>query len=238
LPTTAVFALAGAAASDDLAGWPRIDPAYDASVTTTPPGETPHPEPGLRERAKQRRRNRILRNAMRLFAERGYEATTVADIAAAAELAPRTLNSYFPNKIDMATAVVDEIADGLAEALTASDGADFVTVLDRWLTIELPSSVDVELIQQSADMLDANPSLRAVNSSHVSASAAVGTTVIARQLGLPPEHPAVTICTGAIGNAIGSYIGILARQGPNEQLHRWFLSLLTAMLNDARLPTD
>ena len=173
---------------------------------------------------------------MRLFAERGYEATTVADIAAAAELAPRTLNSYFPNKIDMATAVVDEIADGLAEALSADAGADFVTVLDGWLS-GLSSAVDVELIRLSAAMLDANPALRAVSTSHVSASAAVGTTVIARQLGLPPDHPAVAICTGAIGNAVGGYIGAFAKQGPDEHLHRWFLGLLTAMLRDAGSPT-
>lgn len=176
---------------------------------------------------------------MRLFTERGYEATTVADIAAAAELAPRTLNSYFPNKIDMATAVVDEIADGLAEALSASAGADFdfdfVTVLDRWLG-ELASAVDVELIRLSAAMLDANPALRAVSTSHVTASTAVGTTAIARQLGLPQDHAAVAICAGAIGNAIGGYIGAIAKQGPDEHLHRWFLGLLTAMLRDAGSP--
>jgi AcrR family transcriptional regulator len=169
---------------------------------------------------------------MRLFAERGYEATTVADIAAVAELSPRTLNGYFPNKIDMATAVVGGLAERLAEALIASDDADFVTVVDRWLTAEL-TSPDVELIRLSADMYDANPALGAVNNGRVSAATAVGAKGIARRLGVPSDHPAVTICASAIGNAIGAYIGTVVRRGPDEQLRRWFLELLAGMLRGA-----
>ena len=170
---------------------------------------------------------------MRLFTERGYEATTIADIAAAAELAPRTVTGYFPSKIDMATAVSDEVADRLAAALAASDGADLVTLLGRWLTAEVTSD-DFDLIRLSADMNEANPVLGAVSSSHVTAATALATTVIANHLGVPTDHPAVTICVGAIGNALGIYIATVARQGPDEQLRRWFLNFITAMLRDAQ----
>jgi len=206
-------------------------------VTATPAGQTSPPATGLRERSKLRRRNRILHTAMRLFTERGYEATTVADIAAAAELAPRTVTGYFPSKIDMATAVTDDVADRLASALTAAggaDGADFVTMLDRWLTTEFTAN-DFELIRLSADMHQTNPALRAVSNSHVTAATALRTTVIASQLGVPPDHPAVTICVGAMGNALGTYIATLAKRGPDEQLHRWFLNFMTAMLSDAQI---
>src|ERR1700751_2159187 len=56
---------------------------------------------GLRERKKQQTRERIARVALELFAERGYDETTLADIAEAADVSPRTIFAYYENKEDI-----------------------------------------------------------------------------------------------------------------------------------------
>jgi len=53
---------------------------------------------GLRERKKAKTRAAIQRHALRLFDEQGYSATTVDQIAAAAEISPSTFFRYFPTK--------------------------------------------------------------------------------------------------------------------------------------------
>ena len=55
-------------------------------------------EGGLREQKKLRTRDAIVDAALKLFDKRGYEQTTIADIAAAADIAPRTFFGYFPSK--------------------------------------------------------------------------------------------------------------------------------------------
>jgi AcrR family transcriptional regulator len=73
--------------------------------------------PGLRERKKQKTREAIIRVALELFAERGYEHTTIAEIADAVEVAPRTIFAYFPSKEDILFSDLSEIQERLTHAL-------------------------------------------------------------------------------------------------------------------------
>ncbi|GLW19567.1 TetR family transcriptional regulator [Streptomyces sp. NBRC 13847] len=71
---------------------------------------------GLRERKKEETRRRIAATAWRLFAERGFEAVTVNEIAEAAQVAKATLFSYFPTKESLALQGVGD--DDLAGIVT------------------------------------------------------------------------------------------------------------------------
>ncbi len=53
---------------------------------------------GLRERKRQRTRQALISAAMRLFEEKGYEQTTVAEIAASAEVSTKTFFNHFASK--------------------------------------------------------------------------------------------------------------------------------------------
>jgi AcrR family transcriptional regulator len=77
------------------------------------------PVAGLRERKKQRTRERITSTALALFAERGYVHTTVADIAEAADVSERTVFTYFPAKEDILFSDQLALQRSLADALAA-----------------------------------------------------------------------------------------------------------------------
>ena len=58
--------------------------------------------PGLRARKKQQTREQISDRATALFLERGFDRVTIAEVAAAADVAKMTVTNYFPRKEDLA----------------------------------------------------------------------------------------------------------------------------------------
>lgn len=75
---------------------------------------------GLRERKRAANRAATVDAAYALFAERGYDEVTVADICAAADIAPRTFFRYFAGKEDIVIEPFRRLADQILEAISAS----------------------------------------------------------------------------------------------------------------------
>ncbi|WP_090058501.1 TetR/AcrR family transcriptional regulator [Lentzea fradiae] len=123
--------------------------------------------PGLRERSKARRRRLILHTALRLFAEHGYERTTIADIAEAAEVAPRTVTGYFPSKLDFVIEWPAAIERRLIELHQEEPALEFIELVDRWWH-DLRDNADREEAALTRAMALANPGVVAMAEAEVS----------------------------------------------------------------------
>ncbi|MBN9082835.1 MAG: TetR family transcriptional regulator [Rhizobiales bacterium] len=77
--------------------------------------ETAAKPAGLRERKRVETRRRILDVGLKLFVAKGYEATTLDDIAEAAGISRRTFFSYFDSKDEILTAYVDGFVSELKD---------------------------------------------------------------------------------------------------------------------------
>ncbi|HVG73893.1 MAG TPA: TetR family transcriptional regulator [Thermoleophilaceae bacterium] len=87
-------------------------------------------EQGLRERKKERTRQLIADTARRLFAERGFAAVTVAEIAREADVAEKTVFNYFPTKEDLFYSRLDAFEQELLDAIREREPNE--TVLDAF----------------------------------------------------------------------------------------------------------
>src|SRR3954470_8021634 len=80
----------------------------------------------LRERKKQRTRAHIAETARRLFADRGFDRVTVAEIAREAEVAPATVFNYFPTKEDLFYSRLEAFEEELLSAIRERPAGDSV----------------------------------------------------------------------------------------------------------------
>ena len=91
-------------------------PAADEAAPPVPPAEE---RPGLRERKKEQKRERLQQAAFELFAERGFDNVTVDEVAEHAEVSKSTLFRYFETKEDLLLADSRAHRDALLAAFAA-----------------------------------------------------------------------------------------------------------------------
>lgn len=122
---------------------------------------------GLRARSKEKRRRQILHAALKLFAERGYEQTTINDIAEAAEVAPRTVTGYFPSKLDFITEWPAQLERRLVALGREHPRLGFVELVDLWWR-DARENVDRKEAALTRAMALANPGIVAMAEVEVS----------------------------------------------------------------------
>jgi len=88
--------------------------------------------PGLRESKKRATRESLVASAVALFTRNGYQATTIADIAADAGVSTRTFFGYFPTKEAVLFVPLDSLALDLEKTLATSPD-DALTTLRAWV---------------------------------------------------------------------------------------------------------
>jgi AcrR family transcriptional regulator len=94
---------------------------------------------GLRESKKLHTRQEIADRAMQLFAKRGFDHVTVAEVAEAANVSEKTVYNYFPTKEDLFFDEVPEREAALVAAVTGRrQGESVLQALRRLQTVECP----------------------------------------------------------------------------------------------------
>jgi AcrR family transcriptional regulator len=140
---------------------------------------------GLRERKKQQTREALARAGIELFVERGYDATTLAEIAEAAGVSTRTIFAYFPSKEDILFASFQTMREALARALSERPGGkDALTTLREFISF---GHTKTELDRKLEQIIGSNETLRSHKRARISQLQDLLAAAIADDLGAKPD---------------------------------------------------
>jgi AcrR family transcriptional regulator len=183
----------------------------------TDPGAQAERPLGLRERKKAKTRAAIQRHAMRLFRRQGYAATTVEQIAAAAEVSPSTFFRYFPTKEDV---VLWDSTDPLFFTAIERQPADLTPMeaVHRAMREAFaglsPSQLEEERKRQ--ELIRSTPELRLGALNLFAQSITYVRDLVARRTGRAADDPAVRMYAGVlIGSIIGVYLAYEGEELPD-----------------------
>ena len=169
------------------------------------------PQPNLRERKKQRTRDALVRAALELIASRGYEGTTVDDIAAAVDVSQRTFFRYFASKEDVAFFVPRLAESHVVNAVRARPPGEAPlealrrAVLDSWDTINeaVEQLVPLELHLRIHRVIESTPALLAAHLRRATELEEELAGIIAEREGLDVDtDPRPRILVAAVGGVI------------------------------------
>jgi AcrR family transcriptional regulator len=169
---------------------------------------------GLRERKKLRTREAIIDAALDLFEQKGFDATTVEDIAAAADVSPRTFFRYFESKLAliMARSTTKHVSLGPALAARPADES-LIESIGHVMRDELGAQLEDPLVVREFQVMLTTPSLRTLARDHFYDEEAGMVSAVAERLGLPPDDLTAYVVTSIISSALWTTVNRWTAQG-------------------------
>jgi AcrR family transcriptional regulator len=170
----------------------------------------------LRERKKVKTRRTIQEHALRLFAEQGYDATTIEQIAEVSEVSPSTFFRYFPTKEDVV--ITDEYDPVMATVYLAQPAE--LTPLEalRRTAVEMLGEMkgdEYERLIARARLMNETPALRARQYNEMEKTYAWIGEATAQRLGRPADDPEVRIFAQSVLGALTA-ASLLWLENPQE----------------------
>jgi len=143
---------------------------------------------GLRERKKARTKRAIVQAALELTRERGFAAATIPLIAERADVAPRTVSTWFPSKDDIILEATPMRLERLRAHMDDAEG-DVIDRVRNWVEEEARYAAedpdDITAMRLEAIALD--PHLQAREREHMTTALDAIATAAAATLGQQPD---------------------------------------------------
>jgi AcrR family transcriptional regulator len=175
-------------------------------------------EIGLRERKKLRTREQIVEEAMALFDERGFEHVTIADIAAAADIAPRTFFSYFPSKEDVVFHDFHVVFADLEQRMDERPAGGTTLDVLRAFVVDILDRMDHQdpVEQRRRRVIAASPALQQRDRDMVGRFERLLAENLARDLGVPLDSPRARVVAAASAAAMTELERVFDKENPPQ----------------------
>jgi AcrR family transcriptional regulator len=178
---------------------------------------------GLRERKKVATRRALHEAALRLVAERGLDGVSVDEIAARADVSPRTFFNYFPSKDDAVIGLDPAGPADQAAAFAARPANESAVAVMRAIAREQATQMaeDPQLWPLRLQVIDAHPALLATLSAAFGEFDRALAAAIAERTGTRVDEDVLPMLLAGVAGA-----------AMRTSLHRWLASGFTASLPD------
>ncbi|MFD0319232.1 TetR/AcrR family transcriptional regulator [Streptomyces flavalbus] len=158
---------------------------------------------GLRERKKLRTRHAIREAARRLIDERGYDSTTIEQIAAAAEVSPSTVFRYFPSKEHIV--LTDDYANYMMAFLRERPPGEPPLAALRAVVTEMVRRLAEDFSEEyrwRRKLVRQIPAMRALVGESQDSWARSVSELLAERAGLPADNLEIHVLVGAVTGAL------------------------------------